>query len=106
MVGLECKMTTSPTKNFPFSRMEADQITGLQTIVRKGGKGLIAINFRFLGGGNDKGKVYVLDIVEMLYLMHSLDRASIPIDYLENNTLHLPRLKLEQGYGWDLRHLY
>jgi len=103
LMGVECKMITDGSKSFPFDKISENQVEGLKRINDCGGKGLLLFNFRWMGSGKCKGKVFCIDILEFLYLEHALDRQSIPLDYFQQNTLELPKLELEEGYGWDLR---
>ena len=106
MLGIECKMTTDGSKSFSFDELREQQKIGLKDIKEKGGESYILYNFRWMGGGNCKGKVFAITVLEYYYLMYALDRKSIPLDYFQNNTLEIPKLELEEGYGWDLRVLF
>lgn len=105
--GVECKMNSSDNrKSIAFDRLTEEQKRGLMEINDLGGKGWILTNFRWMGTGNDKGKCFAWTITHHLYLWQALDRKSIPIDYLQENTLCVPKLKLDKGFGWDLRVLF
>ena len=119
MYGIECKMNTSGGKSFNFNCVSESQIEGLTEIVKQGGQGYIIFNFRWMGSGNTKGKVFAITILEYLYLRYAFPNVekfiekypnndkSIPLEYFQKETLEIPKLPLEQGgYGWDLRVLF
>lgn len=119
MYGIECKMNTSGGKSFSFDAVSWYQIKGLMDIEEQGGQGYILYNFRWIGSGNTKGKVYAITILEYLYLRsaslfdeefkekYPYNEKSIPLEYFQKHTLEVPKLRLEEGgFGWDLRVLF
>jgi len=116
--GIECKMVTDGSKSISFGRVTVDQQEGLLEIQHQGGKGYILFNFRWMGPGNTKGKVFIISIVEFLYLQHAMKNydkfkekyprndSSIPLKYFQDCAEEMDRLKLyEGGYGWNLLQL-
>lgn len=111
-LGIECKMIgtgKSNPKSFPFSKVKDNQLEGLVEFSKYfGNKGYILINFRQFP---KKGKAFALTIQEFLYLKWAFPNKkefiekypnndkSIPLDYLKEEVLELPRLRK----GWDLR---
>lgn len=99
-------MKTKRVTSIPFSILSDDQVQGLYEVNQfENSKGLLMLNFRWIN--HKKGRTFAININEWLRLESLLKRKkkqlginnkSVPIDYIMNNFIELPRYKS----GWDL----
>lgn len=102
-VGLEAKMIRG-YRSFPFARVEPHQEEGLLHLERRGGGlGYVLLGFRV----PRKSRCFALRVGDWRDLRAALarnpGRKSVPFALVTERFTEIPRLRLDQGTGWDLR---
>jgi len=82
------------SKSLPFSAIRKNQIDGL----------LEASQFRINAGFVIKlnGETYYIDVESVDTFIKNSDRKSIPLKWLEENGIYIPREKLRVNYRYDI----
>lgn len=103
-VAIECKQTQS-TSRLDLNYVPDHQVKALGHFTSLGGYAYLLVNFRNTKTKPRTNVMFAIEVEQLMYWCYQQDkRHSIPLDWMVENCLEIPRIKLPCGkYGWDLR---
>lgn len=105
VVGIECKETKSHT-SLPLGNISPHQVEALCRFESLGAHSYLLVNMRATKHKPRINLMFALSAEQCAtwYYMRT-DRKSISIEWMNENAIAIPRIKLplDNAYGWDLR---